>query len=186
MKKIKPSNIIFGIFIVLMLIPSSRTFIQVSLQSIVAKVISPSLIDKNKQQTVQEYKGKLKGINTNDINFQDLKEKVIIVNFWATWCPPCIAEMPSFQELYTTYKDDVSFLFITNDKIKTCKAFLKKYNYNFPVYNPLSELPNQISTNSLPTTFIINKKGKIVLKKTGVANWNNTNTKSIVNKLLKE
>ena len=184
MKKLKPSNLFFALFLVLMLIPTTRSFIQVGLQKVLSKVIPASTIKLSEQKKLSNYNLQFKGVNTPDLNFNDSKNKVIFINFWATWCPPCIAEMPAFQALYKKYGQKITFLFVTNDDTKKITNFLTKNNLNLTVYQHISQLPDELEYNSLPTTFVIDKNGKIILHKTGVANWNSDSFYETLDKLI--
>ena len=149
-----------------------------------------TLIIPPKVETVESRVGfntnfQLKGIvNATDVNLNELKNKVVFINYWATWCPPCRAEMPSIQSLYNDYKDKIEFIFITTDnKLKTEK-FYKKYNYNFPTYNMLSNAPQEIHTQSIPATFIVDRQAKIALSEFGPANWNSDKVRKMLDELL--
>lgn len=175
------SNIVFVIAIGLLLYKPSRAWIirQIS--------FSPSVEKKVNSKKITNYDWQLKGLNTKDINFSNLKGKVIFVNFWATWCPPCIAEMPSIQEFYNEYKDKMAFVFITNEDWLVVDKFYKKHNYNLPTYSLnngyLKELP---SVKSIPRTFVIDKNGFIRVDKTGAADWNSENFKKKMTTFLTE
>ena len=104
-----------------------------------------------------------------------LKGKVVFVNFWASWCPPCRAEMPSLNNLYKKLKDDNRFVFLfmneDEDKKKTIQ-YLDKNNFIIPLYERSGNVPNEIFSGTLPTTIVLNKQGKIVLKHEGMAGYN--------------
>ncbi len=104
----------------------------------------------------------------------DLKGKVIFINFWASWCPPCQAEMPSIDALYKKLEKDSRFVFIfineEEDKNKA-KKYLEKNQYTIPLYSPTGNIPNEIFSGRLPTTIVINKEGKVVLKHEGMAGY---------------
>ena len=122
------SNIVFVIIIGLLLYPPTKVYF-IRLIS-----FSPSVITEDKQEKLTTYNWNLKGLNTSNIDFNDTKGKVIFVNFWATWCPPCVAEMPSLQELYESYNQEVEFLFVANDKKEKVTSFMKNNNYTFTNY----------------------------------------------------
>ncbi len=188
MKKISKGNIVFALFLVLLIIPTSRNFIQVNLQKLVAKVAPISTIPSEDQITITNYNTSFKGINTPNLSLQDTKGKVLFINFWATWCPPCIAEMPDLQDLHDRYKSnkDIVFAFVSGEKKSVINNFLTKKNYSLPVLQQTSEVPEELAHRSIPTTFIINKNGKIVLHKTGAANWNGKTVTKILDQLLQE
>lgn len=104
-----------------------------------------------------------------------LKGKVVFINFWASWCPPCRAEMPSLNDLYKKLKDDnrFVFLFMNEDEDKTkALQYLEKNNFTIPLYNRSGDVPNEIFSGTLPTTIVLNKLGEIVLKHEGMAGYN--------------
>ena len=107
------------------------------------------------------------------ISLADLKDKVIFLNYWATWCPPCIAEMPSISKLHKEMGNDVAFILLSFDKdFETAKAFNKRKDYNLPIYTLASNLPTMLQSSALPTTYIIDSDGNIVLTHEGMANYN--------------
>lgn len=95
----------------------------------------------------------------NTVSLSSLKGKVVFINFWATWCPPCRAEMPSINTLYSKFKNysDVVFIMVDVDgKYEQSNHFIKQNNYNFPLYVPASAIPSSFLGNAIPTTVIIN------------------------------
>jgi peroxiredoxin len=82
-----------------------------------------------------------------------------------------IAEMPSMQALYEDYNDKAVFIFVTNDERASINKFIAKHHYTFPIYQPLSPAPALLEGNNLPTTYLIDQSGNILIKKTGSANW---------------
>jgi thiol-disulfide isomerase/thioredoxin len=184
-KKSHISNLLFVIVITLMIIPQTRKPIQVGLHSIVA-LFSPLAIDKEDQLLLSNYDWQLLDSNSTIFTLEKAKGKVLFVNLWATWCPPCIAEMPSMQKIYDAYGDRVVFLFISNENQEKVTAFLKRKNRSIPSYYPLSSSPKDIASNSIPATYIIDKKGFIVVEKIGAANWNSTSVRKLLDNLLLE
>ncbi len=177
-------NLAFVIVLALFFIPNTRGMMQIFLTRIFT--FSPSLVEVNEQEQVETYTWKLHGVNTQNINFDTAKGKVILINYWATWCPPCIAEMPSLQKLYDDYKDKIMFLFITMDDDPELNKFMKDKNYNYPIYRSLSETPKPFNGKTLPTTYLIDKKGNIIIDKVGAANWNSQTVREAIDKLLIE
>jgi thiol-disulfide isomerase/thioredoxin len=111
---------------------------------------------------------------------------VVFINFWATWCPPCIAEMPSIQNLYKDYKDKVEFLLVTNDPYSEINEFLSKNNYDFKILRPVTFNKSVFEVSTIPRTFLIDKTGKIIIDETGAANWNSDKVRLVIDNLLKE
>jgi thiol-disulfide isomerase/thioredoxin len=114
-------------------------------------------------------------VDSNDrpVAFSDLKGKVLFVNNWASWCPPCIAEMPSIHELKEKLGSvDVEFVMVSFDEDKNKeKAFMTKRKLDFKVYFPKQEYP--FVTSSIPAAFIIDKVGKTVAEHVGITDYSN-------------
>ena len=93
--------------------------------------------------------------------------------------------MPAFQNLYNVYGENIDFYFVTNESKEVIDKFIKKNNYTFPVYISNSLPTSMLQSKSLPTTYIIDKKGSIVIEKTGAADWDNDSVKETLDSLLK-
>lgn len=130
------------------------------------------------------YTWELEDMGETPLNFESLKGQVVLVNFWATWCGPCIAEMPSMQLLYNDYGKRVAFLFITDEPHRKAANFLEKRKLDLPVYFSESERPRLLRSKMLPTTYIIDKNGMIVVAETGAMDWNSPNIRKLLDTLL--
>ncbi len=110
----------------------------------------------------------------NRKSFTDFKDKVVFVNFWATWCPRYIAQMPDINDLYKEVgSDDIEFVLISfDDNFQKARDFVKKKEFDFPIYQLASPLPKVYESNSIPTTYVISPEGKIVVTKSGMAKYN--------------
>jgi thiol-disulfide isomerase/thioredoxin len=120
------------------------------------------------------------------LNLSENKGKVYFINFWATWCPPCRAEMPSINKLASKVenKDKISFIMVDVDnKMDTSVKYMKKHSFNLQVYASVSPIPEQIFNGTLPTTVIIGPDGTIVFHHTGMANYNTTEMINLLNTL---
>lgn len=175
------SNIVFGIFVLIFFfVPGVREFIQRPF------LMKPSL---DKMETLgrledSDYQIKLKGINVSDANLSDFKGKILFLNFWGSWCPPCRTEFPSIQELYNKQKDNVVFVLIAmQDDEEKVRDFVKKNNYTTPVYMIAQPLPQNLDFSVFPTTFIIGKNGEILKKDQGAADWNDESVHQFLEKL---
>ncbi|WP_306353828.1 TlpA family protein disulfide reductase [Flavobacterium sp. '19STA2R22 D10 B1'] len=180
--KTKWSNLIWILVFVVILFTPVGTTLKVWVNRIFA--FSPSVIEKKEQKKLNDYNWQLVNLEGEQSTLADHKGKVILINFWATWCPPCIAEMPSMQKLYTDYKDKVVFLFVTNDDRDKVTAFMKKNNYDLPIYQYNSSVPGDLNATSIPVTYLIDKEGNIVVDKTGSADWNSEDFRKELNQLL--
>lgn len=117
---------------------------------------------------------KFKDASGNIVDLGTLKDKVVFLNFWATWCPPCLAEMPSVNKLYEQFKDDKDVVFIMVDAdsdLAKSKKYMDKKGYRLPLYQVASNIPEVIFKGSLPTTVVFDKKGRISYNEAGAANY---------------
>jgi thiol-disulfide isomerase/thioredoxin len=128
---------------------------------------------------------KLNSLEDNMVNIKDFKGKVVIVNFWATWCPPCRAELPSLSRMYEKYKSKNIVVLAVNIGEDAGTAFSYLNNLepspSFPVLlDTDTKTMRRWGVVGIPTTFIINKKGQIVYKAIGGRDFDD---KNLVNKI---
>jgi thiol-disulfide isomerase/thioredoxin len=186
LKKSHLYNIITAVIVILLIIPQTRKTIQIGVNKVLAS-FGPSIDKDNEHKfALEDYNWKLMDREGNDFDFESTRGKVVLVNLWATWCAPCIAELPSMDDLYKDYKDKVVFLFVSNEKMYKVKSFLDRREYAIPTYAPLSEIPIDLESSVLPTTYIIGKDGMIHVDKTGAANWNSDGVRDFLDELLAE
>ncbi len=189
-KKRKPfavaTDILFWGLILLLVIPSTR--VQVS--SFFIRIISfaPSGLSTDKQYTISENtrRWQFTAMSGKTVNFSDQLDKPVFINMWATWCPPCRAELPGIQKLYEKYGGKVNFLLLTDETPAKVKAFVRKYHYeNLPFYR-YRYVPKDFSSNSIPSTFIVSRQGKVVLTKKGAARWDSDKVKKLLDNLIRQ
>lgn len=132
--------------------------------------------------SVRNDKGKI-------INTSDLKGKVVFINFWASWCPPCRAEFPSIQKFYEQYKENEGLVFITvnlDEEVDAGKIYLEKEQFSVPFLVPNGNIPNEYFRGSLPTTVVLDKAGKIRMHHAGMADYSKDSFYEEINQLLNE
>ncbi|PHQ56294.1 MAG: thiol-disulfide oxidoreductase [Lutibacter sp.] len=173
------SNILFIMLVAMLLYPPTREW---GMRQI---AFAPSIENAENTESIDSYHWELKGLNTPTINFKELEGKVVFINFWATWCPPCRAEMPMIQNLYNDYKDKIAFVFVTNEDWNTVSTFFGKKGYDLPIYNSISRPPQKFTeTNSIPASYLIDKKGAILISKVGAADWNSKKVRNLLDELI--
>ncbi len=131
-----------------------------------------------------DYNLKLTDRDGNIHSLEEFKGKVIFLNFWATWCPPCVAELPSIDKLHEEMGDDVAFVLLSfDDDFEKAKAFDKRKGYDLPIYAPASNLPAMFQSSALPTTYVIDANGNLALTHKGMADYSDPDFKNFLNSL---
>lgn len=179
-------NAIWILALVLILFTPVGFHVRVWVSKVMAVVLTADVVEEDEQITLEDYHWNLVDLDGKRIDFQSAKGKVAVVNVWATWCPPCVAELPKFVDLYADYKDKVVFAFVANDDKEKVEAFLKKKGYQLPVYLQASNAPSELESSTIPATYIISKSGKIVVDERGAANWNSESTRTLLDELVLE
>jgi len=177
-------NVLIIILLALLFIPQTGMPMKVYFNRLLA--FSPSEIKEASRETLTDYNWQLSSLNATTKDFTASEGNVVVINLWATWCPPCVAEMPSLQKLYDAYGDRVDFYFVSTERKETLEKFLLKKGYELPIYRPLGKAPNQLDTNSLPTTYVLSKSGEIVMNRSGAADWNSDKVHAVLDGLLAE
>jgi thiol-disulfide isomerase/thioredoxin len=129
----------------------------------------------------------VKDLEGNLVKMTDYRGKVIFLNFWATWCMPCVAELPSINKLYLELKEEnIAFLLVSNEKNDKVKNYHSKKGYQIPfhIIDDDGNIPNIYFSPSIPSTFIINKKGRIIRKSFGAEDWDDKEFIKEIRKLL--
>lgn len=120
------------------------------------------------------------------IDFSEFKGQTVFLNFWATWCPPCIAEMPDIQDLYEKKGEEVAFVMISLDEDPDkARRFVERKGYDLPVYFHASGLPKPYNPRSIPTTYVISPDGNIALTNHGMAKYDTEKFRSFLDGLNK-
>ncbi|WP_426059777.1 TlpA family protein disulfide reductase [Hymenobacter sp. B1770] len=115
----------------------------------------------------------LLSLSGQPLALSELQGKVVFVNLWASWCGPCLAEMPAIQALYEkTDQTKVAFVMISLDERPArAQALLKRRGYTFPVYFPAGPLPAPFNSQSIPSTVILRPDGQVAVRHDGMANY---------------
>lgn len=172
----KTKQILLGMSMLALLAVGCNTAVkeQSSNDSIANKSNTEEVTEAKLVENANSINASFKNINGETVSLQDLKGKVVVMNFWATWCPPCIAEMPSLQKLHEELKSekDIVFMAIEVDQdIDKAAKFMAKNKYTLPLYTVDAELPEELMSNSIPMTVIFAKNGDIIGKQVGMMDF---------------
>ena len=176
-RKITTGNVLYALMMVVVLVmlinPSAKSLLIRSLMKI--GFFQPSIpVAVSKKPLADPFNISFRDNNGKTINTVDLKGKVIFVNFWATWCPPCIAEMPSVNELYAQFKNNPNVVFMIVDvdnDYKKANGFMQQHQYSLPMFTLTSEVPADIMDGTIPTTLVFDKNGNLIYSHSGAADY---------------
>lgn len=116
------------------------------------------------------------------------KDKVLIVHFWATWCPPCVEETPALSKFWEAYKDrkDIGLYAVSVDKDwKAVDDFLAKNPSSLPLFHdPKEATAKRFGTSQYPETYIVNKKGRVLFRVPGAVDWSSPEVRSRIDQIL--
>lgn len=118
-------------------------------------------------QTAPDFNYVLLDGSSHSLN--QLKGKPTFLNFWATWCPPCVGEMPHFEALYPKYKDKINFIAISLDDSKNdADVFIKQKGFSFPVGTANNqEIAAKYEIQGIPTSYLLDANGNIIAMQIG-------------------
>ena len=183
-RKFKISDIIFVVFIIILIVPQTRRPILVVANKVRAKLSSLTVVAKGEQEQLKPFTYALENLNGDNLNVEIGKGEVVFISYWATWCPPCIAEFPSIDALYKDYGDKINFVMISNEDPEKIRKFLEKKNFAVPAFIPKMEAPEDLYEKTIPTNYIIDASGKIIIKEKGATDWNSEKVRQILDGLI--
>ncbi|PWE00425.1 TlpA disulfide reductase family protein [Marinilabilia rubra] len=176
-------DFIFVLLLIGMLIPSTRK--PLSAFMIRQTLFSPSEVDEVVFLKKKDWEMQIVPEKGGDVvDLGDFEGKPVFLNFWATWCPPCIAEMPSIQDLYDEYKDEVAFVLISRESSNVINNFMQKNEYTLPSFSLKSRVPAIFETSTIPATYLISPAGRLMIRKTGAAKWDSDRIKRMLDDMI--
>ncbi len=143
-------------------------------------IISPDIVD---EELEANYNFEIEDAEGGIIDFNEFQGKVVFLNFWATWCPPCIAEMPDINDLYGKEKN-VAFVMVSLDRDRQkARDFVVEKEFEFPIYFLKSALPDLYNVSSIPTTYVLSKDGKVKVRNHGMAKYDSKKFRAFLSEL---
>ncbi len=120
----------------------------------------------------------------------DFRAKVVLLNFWATWCPPCRAEMPSMETSYQAYKDQGFVILAVSSNVQGAaivQPFMDQNRLSFPtLLDPTGRVGGMYGVRSIPTSYLLDRQGRVVSREIGARNWSNAEARALIASLLNE
>jgi len=165
----KFTDLLFLVFVVMMLTTDGRIFFQ----RLILKTGVFGDFNSNESLALSDEAmlWRFEDAEGQPANLSDFKGQTVFLNYWATWCPPCNAEMPSIIDLMNKTEGKVVFLFLTHEQKDKVERHLVRTGWDLPVYYYHVAPPNEIASPSLPTTFVIDPQGTIIYQSKGMRDW---------------
>lgn len=142
------------------------------------------------QTTVPAIELRLPNLAGSSVALSSLKGKVVLLNFWATWCPPCRAEMPGLEALFQAYQNQPDFVLLAVDAGETtavAQQFMQNNNYHFgSLVDEAGVASNSYGIDAIPSSYLIDRHGSIVATMVGSHDWNTPPVKAAIDALLAE
>ncbi|MDM9630730.1 TlpA family protein disulfide reductase [Robiginitalea aurantiaca] len=175
-------NIVLILFVVSFFVTPLGHYSKVGLMQLFS--FSPHIVDSSKRQTLSFYNWTLKDPNWEFFNFERSRGKVILIDFWASWRLPSLPELKSIQGLYEDYGDRVDFYIVTNEEKPPVEAFMQEYGFTFPVTYLFAESDSPLPSVEPPRSYLIDQQGYIVIDQSGMADWNTSKVRALLDTLL--
>ena len=131
----------------------------------------------------------LSALDNRQLTLSDLRGKVVLVHFWATWCPPCVEEMPKLEYLYRSYKGSgIEILAVSVDESpEAVAAFIQKNRITIPVLrDPDRKTAGRYGTFKFPETYVLDRQGTVRYKVIGPLDWTSAETLTALRRLVEE
>jgi len=171
----KLSDVLFIALLAMLISSNGRVFLQ---RVVLETGLFGSFYENTHDEiTEQNWNFQMTDRSGEVVFLEDFKGKTIFLNFWATWCPPCNAEIPSMIRLMESCTDDhVVFLLVTRETPDRVEPYLQKKGWDIPVYYAHALPMNELNYSSLPTTFVIDQELNLVHRSTGARKWDDEDT----------
>ena len=130
----------------------------------------------------------LRDLNGRLVTLSDLRGKVVLLNFWATWCGPCRVEMPAMEQLYHTFvRKDFEILAVSIDAqgVAVTRPFQQEYHLTFPIlHDPDYRVGLMYGARSIPMTFLVDRQGVVRHQIFGARDWGASEAQQLVQRLI--
>ncbi|MBT8184657.1 MAG: TlpA family protein disulfide reductase [Eudoraea sp.] len=145
---------------------------------------TPKVISQENRAQIADYNWKLKDADWNFISFEEAREEVVFINFWASWHLPSRAQLQGIQKLYDKYKGKVRFYIITDQERELPEELMERKEYTFPVtYLVLGER-SPIQILEPPGSYILDRNGFVAIHQTAISDWNNPTVYELLDQLI--
>jgi thiol-disulfide isomerase/thioredoxin len=130
-----------------------------------------------------DYEWTIRTLDGETVSFSEFRGKTVFLNIWATWCSPCVMELPSIEKLHRSVDASrVAFVILSREDEESVQAFVRRTPLDLPLY-VVDEIPRVFESRGVPTTFIIDSRGAVVYEHTGAARWDGAESVAFLNGL---
>lgn len=147
---------------------------------------NPKFVPLEEQKVVGFYDWVLIGPTAVEKSMYADQDNVILIHMWDVNDPNVIEELESLQAIYDEYKTKAQFYFVTKSSQKEVRSFIEKYDFTFPVYFSLSRIPKPMEFTFPTSTYLLSKKGRIVVESKETTNWNDDAFRAVMENLVKQ
>lgn len=175
-------NLLLIFFVLSFFVTPLGYYAKVGLMQLFA--FSPEVVEVSKRKRIPTYNWQLKDENWEYFNFNRSLGKVVLINFWASWRLPSFPELKGIQSLYEDYGDRMDFYIITDEEREPVEAFMQEHEFTFPVTYLIIGTQSPLDATEPPQSYIIDEKGWIVIDQKGIADWDTSRVRKLVDQLL--
>jgi len=125
----------------------------------------------------------LNDVNGHTIDLSSFEGRPLFLNFWASWCVPCLAEFPSLVRASDSLPE-IEFVFVNRESVEAFEEFLSKTKHDLPFYNTKSMVPPELNHKSIPATYLINREGVVVYRSFGAYDWSSSEALEFLRQLI--
>lgn len=128
-----------------------------------------------------DYDWTIRPLDGSPVELESFRGKVLFINLWASWCVPCVREMETIEGLQDRLADtDVEFLVVAAEGESAVRRHLRRYSYDLPIYLEVDPIPTAFGLRGLPTSWIVDGEGRILLLRHGEADWDTDEAEAFV------
>ena len=128
-----------------------------------------------------DYDWTIRALEGDPIELEAFRGRVLFINLWASWCTPCVREMETIEGLRARLSDtDVEFLIVAAEAERPVRRHLRKYSYDLPIYLEVDQIPAAFGLRGLPTTWVVDREGRILILRHGEAVWDTDEVEAFV------
>lgn len=144
----------------------------------------PASLDQPVSLGAADFDWRLQRLGGDEISLAAFRGRVLVINLWASWCRPCAAEMASLEALADSLRGtDVAFLAVSPESAEAVERFVRIEELRLPTYLELEPMPDAYELAALPTTFVVDRRGELVLRHRGAANWDLPSVRAFLRRL---